>query len=65
MTAVLLSTSVYATSRWNKLGQKLDRNRNPISFDNNARVHPFSVHPDLRPDNVKKKEEEKKDKEKK
>lgn len=40
-------------SRWDKLGQKLERVRDPLGFDIQARIRPWTVHPDLRPQSRK------------
>lgn len=52
-------------SRWNRLGQKLERVKDPLGFDINARIRPWTVHSDLRPNKHKEDEEKKKTKKKK
>lgn len=47
-------------SRWDKLGQELERIRDPLGFDNKARIRPWTVLPDLHPDNRKETEEKEK-----
>lgn len=47
-------------SRWDKLGQELERIKDPLGFDIRASIRPWTVHPDLLPENRKKVEEKKK-----
>ena len=47
-------------SRWDKLGQELERVKDPMGFDIKAAIRPWTVYPDLFPENRKEVEKNKK-----